>query len=129
MIYIFAGWLLLLLTLYYLTLSQLQSPFFRWWHAWKSSEVTTWSVRKEAMQIFSSSSSLLIDAGAGFTSIDSPRWYWILLTAFLSSWIIRLLRRRLQFFEKANSEDRISNLLVKSSNRLDFKIESLGLPV
>ena len=97
------------------------SFFFRRWQAWRSSGITSWPVRERALQTLSSSSSLLIDAGTGFISIDSRWWYWALLIAFLSSWMIRSLASWLQFFETASSENRISNLLVK--------IESLGLPV
>ena len=94
------------------------SFFLRRWQAWRSSGITSWPVRERALQTLTSSSSLLIDAGTWFISIDSHRWYWALLTAFLSNWMIYSLSSRLQFFETASSEDRISNLLVKSSNRV-----------
>ena len=82
-------------------------------HAWRSSGITSWPVRERVLQTLSSSSSFLIDVGTGFISINSRRWYWALLIAFLSS-----QTSRLQFFETGNSRDRISNLLVKSSNRV-----------
>ena len=92
------------------------SFFSRRWHAWRSSRITSWPVRERALQTLSYSSSLLIDAGTGFISINLWQWYWALLTAFLSSWTIHSLRSRLQFFETASSEDKISSLLIKSSN-------------
>ena len=92
--------------------------FFRRWHAWRSSGISSWPVRERALQTLSYSSSLLIDAETGFISIDVRRWYWELFTAFLSSWMICSLTRRLDIFETASSEDRISNLLLKSSHRV-----------
>ena len=90
--------------------------FFRRWHAWKPSGITLWLVRERVLQTFSSSSSSLIDAGTGLNSINLRRWYRGLLTAFL--WLTLSLKIRIKFFETANLEDRISNLLVKSSNRV-----------
>ena len=81
------------------------SFFFRWWQAWRSSGITSWPVRERALQTLSSCSSLLIDAGTGFISINSCWWYWALLTAFLSSWMICSLRSQLQFFEIASLEE------------------------
>ena len=74
------------------------SLFFRKWHAWRSSGITSGPVRQRALKTLCSSSFLLIDAGTGFISIDSRRWYWALLTAFLSSWMILSLRRRFYQF-------------------------------
>ena len=45
------------------------SFFLRRWQAWRSSGITSWPVRERALQTLSSSSSLLIDARAGFISI------------------------------------------------------------
>ena len=73
------------------------SLFFRWWHDLEWSGIISWAASKRALQLLSSSSSLLIDAGTGLT----------LLTVFLSNWIIRSLRRWFQFIETASAEDRI----------------------
>ena len=77
---------------YFLDLNFTISFFFRRCHAWRSSGINLWPFRERALQTLSSSSSLLIDARTGFISIDSHRWYWGLLTAFLSSWMIRSFR-------------------------------------
>ena len=61
--------------------------FFKRWQACKSSGLTSCLVKENALQMFSSSSSLLIDEGTGFTSTDFCWWYWALVTAFFSNWI------------------------------------------
>ena len=58
---------------------------------------------------------LLIDVGTGFNNSDSWRWYWALLTAFLSNWTIFSVNRQLQFLVTTSSEERISNLFKKST--------------
>ena len=59
-----------------------------------------------------------IDPGTGFISSDSRRWYWALLTAFLSNWTILSVSKRLQFLLTVSSELRISYRLRKSPKRL-----------
>ena len=93
------------------------SFFFKWWQTCKSFGLTSCPVKESASQMFSSSSSSLIDGGIGFTSTDSHRWYWALVTAFLSSWITLSVSNLLQFFVMAKSDETTSNLLKKSSNR------------
>ena len=61
------------------------SFFFKWWQACKLSGLTSCPVKESAWQMFSSSSSSLIDGGTGFTSTDSHWWYWALVIAFLSN--------------------------------------------
>ena len=62
------------------------SFFFERWQACKWFGLTSCPVKESALQMFSSSSSSLIDGGTGFTSTNSCRWYWALVTAFLSNW-------------------------------------------
>ena len=97
------------------------SFFFKRWWACKSFGLTSCPVKEIAFQMFSSSSSLLIDGGTGFTSTDSRRWYWALVTAFLSSWTTLSVSNLLQFLVMAKSDETTSNLLRKSLNRFrDF---------
>ena len=101
--------------------------FFKRWHAWRSSGFTSWPVRDNALQMLLSRTSSSVVAGTtGFISSDSRRWYWALLTAFLSNWTILSLNNRLQFLLTVNSEERISYRLRKSSKQLvrsdSFKI-------
>ena len=93
------------------------SFFFKRWWACKSFGLTSCPVKEIAFQMFSSSSSLLIDGGTGFTSTDSRRWYWALVTAFLSSWTTLSVSNLLQFLVMAKSDETTSNLLKKSSNQ------------
>ena len=93
------------------------SFFFKWWQACKSFGLTLCPVKESASQMFSLSSSSLIDGGIGFTSTDSRRWYWALVTAFLSSWTTLSVSNLLQFLIMAKSDETTSNLLKKSSNR------------
>ena len=51
------------------------------------------------------------------TSMDSCRWYWTSVTAFLSNWTTLLVSNLLQFLVMAKSDETTSNLLKKSSNR------------
>ena len=64
------------------------SFFFKRWQACKSSGLTSCPAKESALQMFTSSSSSLIDGGTGFTSTDTRRWYWAFVTAFLSNWTI-----------------------------------------
>ena len=97
--------------------------FFKRWQACKSPGLTLCLVKENALQIFSLSFPSLIDGEVGFTSTDSRRWYWALVTAFLSDWTILSISNLLQFFVIATSDERISNLRIdsmkKSSNRFD----------
>ena len=70
------------------------------------------------LQTLFSRKSSLIDAGTGFISSDSRRWYWILLTAFLSNWKNFSVSKRLQFLLTVRSELRISYRLRRSSEQL-----------
>ena len=101
-----------------LNLTITHSFFFKRWHAWRSSGFTLWPVRDNALQTPFSRTSSLIDAGTGFISSDTRRWYWALLTAFLSSWIIPSVSKWLQYLLTASSELRISYCLRKSSKWL-----------
>ena len=70
--------------------------------------------------MFTSSSLSLIDAGTGFTSTDSGRWYWVFVTALLSYWTSLSVNNLLQFLAIAVTTDVTnSNLLKKPSNRFD----------
>ena len=80
------------------------SFFFRWWHAWRSSSFTLWQVRDNVLQILFSRTSSPMDAGTGFISRDSWRWYWALLMAFLSNWTILSVSKLLQILLTVSSE-------------------------
>ena len=95
------------------------SFFFKRWQACKSSALTSFSVKESTLQIFTSSSSSLIDGGTGFTSMDPCRWYWALVTAFSSNWTTPSVNNLLQFLAIAKWDETTSNLLKKSSNRFD----------
>ena len=92
------------------------SFFFKQRQACKLFALTSCLVKESDLQMFSSSPSSLIDGGTGFTSIDSHRWYWTLVTAFLSNWTTLLVSNLLQFLVMAKSDETTSNLLKKSSN-------------
>ena len=92
------------------------SFFFKQWQACKLFALTWCLVKESDLQMFSSSPSSLIDGGTGFTSTDSHRWYWTLVTAFLSNWTTLLVSNLLQFLVMAKSDEITSNLLKKSSN-------------
>ena len=92
--------------------------FFKRCDAWRSSGLTLWPVRHNALQTLFWRTSSPIDAGTGFISSDSRWWYWALLTAFLSNWTILSVSKRLQFLLTVSSELRISYRLRKSSKRL-----------
>ena len=94
------------------------SFFFKRWHAWRSSDFTSWPVRDNALQTLLSRTSSSIEAGTGFISRDSRRWCYALLTALLSNWIILSPSKRLQFLLTVSSQERISYRLRKSSKRL-----------
>ena len=102
------------------------SFFLRQWQACKLSGLTSSPVRESALQIFSSSSSSLIDWGTVFTSTDPRRWYRALVTAFLSNWTTFSVSNLLQFLVMARSEQTTSNLLKRSSNQFD-KSESFDV--
>ena len=102
----------------HLNLTITVSFFFKRWHGWRSSGFTSWPVRDNALQTLFSRTSSLIDAGTGFISSDSRRWYWALLTAFVSKWTILSVSKRLQFLLTVSSELRILYCLSKSSKRL-----------
>ena len=107
------------LSFLHLNFTIIDSFFFRRWQACKLSGLTSCPVRESALQMFSSSSSSLIDAGTGFISIDSRRWYWALVTAFLSKWTTLSVSNLLQFLKMDKSDETTSNLLKKLSNRFD----------
>ena len=95
--------------------------FFKRWHAWRSSVFTSWLVTDNALQTLFPITLSLIEAGTGFISSGS-RWYWALLTVFLSNWTILSVCKRLQFLRTVSSELRISYRLRKSSKRLGDQI-------
>ena len=90
--------------------------FFKRWHAWRSLGFTSWPVRDNVLQTLFSRTSSPIDAGTGFISSDSRRWYWALLTAFLSNWTILSVSKRLQFLLTVSSELRISYYCLRKSS-------------
>ena len=91
--------------------------FFKRWQTCKSFGLISCPVKESASQMFSWSSSSLIDGGIGFTSTDSRRWYWALVTVFLSSWTTLPVSNLFQFLVMAKSDETTSYLLKKSSNR------------
>ena len=93
--------------------------FFSQWQASKSSGLKSCLVRESALQMISSSSSLMIDGKTGFTSIDSHQWYWALATAFLSNWTTLSISNLLLFLVMTKFDETISNLQTKSSNQFD----------
>ena len=93
------------------------SFFFKRWLTLKTFGLTSCVVKESDLQMFSSSSSSLIDGGTGFTSTYHRRWYWTLVTAFLFKWTIFSVSNLLQFLVMANSDETTSNLLKKSSDR------------
>ena len=102
----------------HLNLTITASFFFKQWHAWRSSGFISWPVRDNGLQTLFSRTSSPIDTGTGFIFSDSRRWYWVLLTPFLSNWTILSDSKRLQFLLAVGSELRISYRLRKSSKRL-----------
>ena len=81
------------------------SFFFKRWQACKSSGLTLYPVKQSALQMFTSSSSSLIDGGTGFTSTDSRRWYWAFVTAFHSNRATLSVNNLLQFLAIAKSDE------------------------
>ena len=102
----------------HLNLTITVSFLFKRWHTWISSGFTSWPVKDSALQTLLLRTSLPIDAGTGFTSIDSRRWHWALLTTFLSSWTILSFNKRLQVLVTNSSKERISYHLKILSKRL-----------
>ena len=91
--------------------------FFKRWQSCKSCGLTSCPVKESALQMFSLSSSSLIDGGTAFISTNSRWWYWALVTAFLFNWKTLSDNNLLQFLEMAKSDETTSNLLKKLSNR------------
>ena len=114
---------MLRLSFLHLNFTITDSFFFKRWQACKSSGLTSYPVKESALQMFTSSSSSLIDGGTGFTSTDSRRWYWAFVTAFISDWTTLSVNNLLQFLALAKSDETTSNLLRKSTNLFD-KLES-----
>ena len=75
------------LSFLYLNFIITDSFFFKRWQACKSFGFNSCPIKESTLQMFTSSSSSLIDGWTGFTSTDSRRWNWALVTAFLSNWI------------------------------------------
>ena len=96
--------------------------FFRWWHAGRSSGFTSWSVGHDALQMPLSRLST-IDAGTGLIFKNSQRWYWALLTVFLSNWAILSLNKWLQSLLTVSSEERISISLIYEYRWYNIKIK------
>ena len=90
------------------------SFFFKWWQACKSLGLTSCPVKENALQMFTSSFSSLIDGGTGITSTDSRRWYWAFVTAFLSNWTTLLVNNLLQFLAIAKSEVKSPQKIIES---------------
>ena len=94
--------------------------FFSWWHMCKSSGATSCPFREMALHTASSRMLSPILRSTGLTSRDSLWWYWALVTAFRSNWIMCWCRRVLQFFVIKQSGFNFSCLASKVSN-LSFK--------
>ena len=100
------------------------SLFFSRWHTCNSSGVISWQVKEIALQtVFSRTLSPMLRGTGLTTSGNSFRWYWALLKAFYSNWIICWCRRALQFFfinrSDFNSscfEPKVSNLSFNAFN-------------
>ena len=105
------------LSFLHLNLAITNSFFFKRCPACKSFGLTSCPVKESASQMFSLSSSSLIDGRIGFISTDSHRWYRELETAFLSSWRTLSVSNLLQFLVMAKSDETTSNLLKKYLNR------------
>lgn len=97
--------------------------FFKRWQTCESSCLTSCPVEESVLQMLSSSSSSLIDAGTRFTSTNSSRWYRVLVTVFLSNWITLSTSNLLQFFVIAKSQKRNSNLL--KNHPIDLMVHSV----
>ena len=102
------------------------SLFFSRWHARKSSGVTSCPVRKIALHTVSSRALSQMSRGTGLSCRDSLWWYWELLTAIRSNWIICWCRRVFQFFVINKSDFNSSCLVAKVSN-LPFKTFNLQM--
>ena len=102
----------------HLNLAITVSFFFNLWHAWRSSDFTSWPVRDNAWQTLVSRISSPIDTETGFIPSDSWWWYWALLVAFLSNKTILSLGKRSHFLLTVSSERRILYRLRKSSKQL-----------
>ena len=87
--------------------------------ACKWSGITSCLGKEITLQMFSLSSSSMIDWVAGFTSTDSRRWSWALVTAFFSNWTILSVNNLFQFLVLAKSDETFSNLHKKSLNWFD----------
>ena len=93
------------------------SFFSRRWYAWRSFGITSWpAVRSFGNIIFQFPVANWFMVRGYFYRFASMMF--ALFTAFLSSCMIRSLKKRLHFFEIASSEDRISNLQEKLSNEV-----------
>ena len=106
------------LSFLHLHFSITDSFFFKRWQACKSSGLTSCPVKESTLQMFTSSSSSLIDGGTEFTSTDTRRWYWTFVTAFLSNWTILSVNNVLQFLATAKSDETTSNFL--KNHRIDL---------
>ena len=87
----------------HLNLTVAASFFFKRWHAWRLSDFTSWSVRGHHHQLRQEQ---------GLCPVIL-RWYWALLTAFLSNWAILSVNNWLLFLITDSSEKRISSDIKK----------------
>ena len=89
------------------------SFLYKRWQACRSSGLTLCPVKKSALQMFTLSSSSLIDGGTGFIFTDSCQWYWAFVTTSLSNWTTIVFNNLLQFLTLANSD---KPFLISSKN-------------
>ena len=90
--------------------------FFKQCQPCKSSGLTSCLVKESALQMFSLSSSSLIDGETQFTFTDSYWWYWALVNAFLSNWTTVSVNNLLHFLVMANSDE--TTLLVEDDDKI-----------
>ena len=88
---------------------------FKQWQAGKWSSLTSCLVKESAWQMFSSSSSSLME-GQGLPPLILADYTEHLVTAFLSIWTTLSVNSLLQFLAMANSDETTSDLLKKSLN-------------
>ena len=85
-----------------------------------SSSLTFCAIKESVLQILTSRSSSLINAGTAFNSSDLWRRFCALLTTFYSNWLIFSLNKWLQFLVKSISQERISDLKEKKKHQNDL---------
>ena len=94
--------------------------FFSRWHGCKSSGITSCPVREMALRTFSSRTLSPMSWDTGFTSRDSLRWYWALLTNFVLTGLFigaeEYCNSLLSTNQTLNPHAKVSNLSSKAFN-------------